>query len=123
MKRLKAASALKHTGTAGVEVPVRGVPATEAKNRFGGVLAKVEAGEVVAIIRHNTPTAVIMPVAEYRRLSGAASRKLNLLTDEYDALLARMQTPKAGAAMTAGFHATPTEMGKAAVIAARRKHG
>jgi len=123
MKRLKAAYALSRTTPAGVEEPILGVPATEAKNRFGGVLAKVEAGDVVAIVRHNTPTAVILPVAEYRRLAGAASRKLDLLTDEYDALLARMQTPEAGAAMAAAFHAAPAEMGKAAVAAARRKHG
>ncbi|MGQ0622079.1 MAG: type II toxin-antitoxin system Phd/YefM family antitoxin [Panacagrimonas sp.] len=117
------ADALMHTTLAGDRHPVREVPATEAKNRFGGVLAEVEAGEVLAIVRHDKPTAVILPVEEYRRMANAASRKLNLLTEEFDALLAGMQTPKAGIAMSAAFHATPVEMGKAAVAAARRKHG
>lgn len=37
-----------------------------------------------------------------------------------DELLARMQTPEARAGMMAAFHATPEELGKAAVEGARR---
>jgi hypothetical protein len=43
------------------------------------------------------------------------------LNGEFDAMLARMQTPKARAGMKAAFAASPKELGKAAVAAARRK--
>ena len=40
---------------------------------------------------------------------------------EYDVLLSRMQTPKARKAMDSAFNASPAELGKAAVKAARKK--
>jgi antitoxin Phd len=44
---------------------------------------------------------------------------LDELTDEFDALLERMQTPRSKAGMAAAFDATPAELGRAAVTAAR----
>jgi antitoxin Phd len=44
---------------------------------------------------------------------------LDNLTQELDELLLRMQTPKARAGMSAAFHASLKQLGKAAVAAAR----
>lgn len=41
--------------------------------------------------------------------------------EQFDALLAQMQTPKARRAMNALFNASPEELGKAAVTAARKR--
>jgi hypothetical protein len=46
---------------------------------------------------------------------------LSDLTAEYDVLLARMQTPKAKKGMAAAFNASPAELGRAAVKAARKR--
>lgn len=43
------------------------------------------------------------------------------INDELDALFERMQTPEARAGMKAAFDASPEEMGKAAVAAARKR--
>jgi hypothetical protein len=42
------------------------------------------------------------------------------LSSEFDALLARMQTPEARAGMQAAFDATPEQLAKAAVTFARK---
>lgn len=46
--------------------------------------------------------------------------KLDSLSAEFDELLARMQSPGACAAMKAAFGASPKELGRAAVLAARK---
>jgi hypothetical protein len=43
------------------------------------------------------------------------------LSSKFDELLDRMQTPTARMGMEAAFHATPAELGEAAVKAARRQ--
>jgi hypothetical protein len=45
----------------------------------------------------------------------------NALTAECDALLARMQNAKARGGMKAAFGASPKQLGKAAVAAARKR--
>jgi prevent-host-death family protein len=95
------------------------VTATEAKNEFGRMLERAIQGDVMFITKHGATKAVLMPVEEYDALSRAAEIQLDSLTDEFDTLLLRMQTPKARAGMKAAFHATPKQLGKAAVAAAR----
>ena len=97
--------------------------ATAAKNNFGDLMARVDDGEIVAISRHHETAAVLMPASEYRRLRQATSRKLNLLTDEFDAMVAQMQKPGFGDAMRRVFASTPEEFGAAAVARARRGNG
>jgi antitoxin Phd len=46
---------------------------------------------------------------------------LDVLTSEFDTLLLRMQTPKARAGMKRAFQASPRQLGKAAVAAARQR--
>jgi len=105
----------------GEPVEASTVTATDAKKEFGSVLERVVRGGVVVITKHDTPKAVLLPVEEFNALARAAERELDTLSEEFDALFARMQTPKARAAMRAAFEASPKQMGKAAVAAARKR--
>ena len=102
------------------EVPIK-VSATEAKNKLGEVLDSVIQSGMVLITRHETPKAVLLSMEEYGALSGATQSRLDTLNGEFDALLARMQTAKARAGMKAAFAASPKQLGKAAVEAARKR--
>jgi antitoxin Phd len=95
------------------------IPASEAKNRFATVLDTVSKGQEVYITKHNAPKAVVISVERFMALSGAATSVLDRLTAEFDARLARMQTPAARSAMERAFHASPDDLGKAASKAGR----
>jgi antitoxin Phd len=100
---------------------VRRVSAADAKNQFGQILDTAIAGETVAITRYGEVKAIMMSVDEYDSLTRDPARKLNLLTEHFDAMLARMQTDEARRGMRIAFNASPQEMGRAAVKVARRK--
>ncbi len=100
-------------------VDVPSVAATRFKNEFGTILEQAMVDGAVAITKHNTPKAVLLSYAEFEALTRASSPVLDELTDEFDALLARMQTPRARSGMAAAFDASPEELGRAAVTAAR----
>ena len=102
-------------------VDVPSVPATRFKNEFGAVFEQAAQTGAVAITKHNTPKAVLLSYAEFEALTRTASPVLDELSDEFDALLERMQTSGAKAAVTAAFDASPDELGLAAVRAARPK--
>ena len=102
-------------------VDVPSVAATRFKNEFGAVFEQAALGGAVAITKHNTPKAVLMSYAEFQALTRSSSPVLDELTEEFDGLLERMQTPKARAAMESAFDATPEELGRAAVKAAGAK--
>jgi antitoxin Phd len=95
--------------------------ATQAKNEFGRVMETVLKGGRVVITKHDAPKAILISVEDFDRLSGATEVTVDSLSEEFDALLARMQTAKARGAMSAAFAASPKEMGKAAMIAARKR--
>lgn len=97
------------------------VTATDVKNEFGRVLEKVIQGGTVVITKHDEPKAVLISVNEFNALSNANRVKLDTLSDEFDALLARMQTPAARTGMKAAFDASPKQLGKAAVAVARKR--
>jgi prevent-host-death family protein len=97
------------------------ITATEAKNQMGRVLETVMQGGVVLITKRETPKAAVIPMAEYEKFSRATEAKLNALSGEFDALLARMQTPEARAGMQTAFDATPEQLAKAAVTIARKR--
>jgi hypothetical protein len=63
-----------------------------------------------------------MSVDQFNALKHAPEFKLDMLSGEFDAFLTRMQTSKARTAMKAAFSSSPRQLGKAAVLAAR-KHG
>lgn len=102
-----------------VDVPT--VAATRLKNEFGAVLEQALRGGAVAITRHDAPKAVLLSFDEFQSLVKARSHNLSDLSAEYNVLLARMQTPKARKGMKAAFNATPTELGRAALKAARKR--
>ena len=102
-------------------VDVPSVAATRLKNEFGTVLEQVIRGGAVAITRHDTTKAVVLSYDEFQSLVKAQSHSLNDLSAEYDTLLSRMQTPAARKGMAAAFNATPAELGRAAVKAARKR--
>ena len=78
-------------------------------------------GGKVMITKHDSPKAVLISMEEFNALSNAHRAELETLSDEFDKLLQRMQTPAARAGMKAAFHATPKELGRAAAAAARKR--
>lgn len=101
-----------------VDIPT--VAATRLKNELGTILDQATRGGAVAITRHDRPKAVLLSYEEFESLVKARSLSLNDLSVEYDHLLARMQAPKARKGMEAAFNASPAELGRAAVKAARK---
>jgi prevent-host-death family protein len=97
------------------------VTASEAKSEFGRVLEMAMQGGAVVITKHDAPKAVLMSVENFNALSRASETRLETLSGEFDALLAKMQTPKAQSAMKRAFAASATQLGKAAVAASRRR--
>jgi antitoxin Phd len=97
------------------------VPATQAKNKFGRLLEKAMQGGVVIITKHDAPKAVLISMDAYTALSNASESRINTLSAEFDSLLMRMQRPRARTAMQGAFHASPKQLGKAAVVAARKR--
>ena len=106
---------------AGELVDVPTVAATRFKNEFGTIFEQAALGGAVAITKHNIPKAVLLSYAEFEALTKASTPALDELSAEFDDLLARMQTPTSKAAMASAFDATPDELGRAAVKAARPK--
>jgi prevent-host-death family protein len=95
--------------------------ATQAKNEFGRVLESVLQGGRAVITKHAAPKAILISMDEFQRISQASELALDSLSEEFDALFASMQTPKSRRAMKAAFGASPEELGKAAVLATRKR--
>jgi antitoxin Phd len=102
-----------------VDIPT--VAATRVKNEFGQILEQATHTGAVAITRHDTTKAVLLSVAEFESLVNARSRTLGVLGNEFDEMLAGMQTEKSRKGMKAAFNASPDQLGRAAVKGARRK--
>lgn len=105
----------------GEKAETASVTATDAKRDFGGVLDRVMRGGAVVITKHDTPRAVLISVDEFDALSRAGATTLDTLSGQFDAMFERMQTPTARAGMKAAFDASPKQLGKAAVVAARKR--
>ncbi len=101
--------------------PASSFTATEAKKRFGRVLEMVLRGGAVVITKHDAPKAILLSVDEFNTLARSGGSTLDSLSAEFDAMLARMQTPTARARMNAAFRASPKALGRAAVAAARKR--
>jgi len=100
------------------------ISSSDAKNGFGRILERVTKEGGVAITLRNEPKFVVISVETFERMARADSRSLDTLTDEFDALLDRMQEPGVRSAMERAFSMTPEELGHAARrqdgVAARR---
>ena len=95
--------------------------ATQAKNEFGRLLESVLQGGRAVITKHDAPKAILISMDEFHRVSHTSELALHSLREEFDALLATMQTPKSRRAMKVAFAASPEELGMAAVLAARKR--
>ena len=105
----------------GEPVEASSVTATDAKKQFGRVLEMVLRGGAVVITKHDAPKAILLSVDEFNALIRATETKLDSLSADFDAMLARMQTPRARSGMQAAFGASPKALGRAAVTAARKR--
>lgn len=97
------------------------VPATEAQNAFGRIMAEAIGGTDVVITHHNVPRTVLVSVTRYNELVGPPSQQLDTLTEEFDSLLARMQRADVRRGTAAGFRASAEDMAAAAQVGAPRK--
>ena len=93
---------------------------TEFKERAREVIDLVAEHQAVAILRHKTVEAVLISAADYVEFARLRRERLDFLTQRYDEMVAHMQTPEAVAGVDALFNATPRELGRAAVAAAKR---
>ena len=105
----------------GEAVEASSVTATDAKKQFGRVLEMVLRGGAVVITKHDAPKAILLSVDEFNALTRPRESKLDSLSADFDAMLARMQTPRARSGMRAAFGASPKALGRAAVTAARKR--
>ena len=105
----------------GEQVTPSSVRATVAKNAFGRLLDTAVKDGAVVITKHDMPRAVLVSVEDFTALLRAQEKTLDTLSQEFDAMLARMQRPAAGPKMHAAFSATPRQLGQAAVAAARKR--
>ena len=101
--------------------PASSVTATDAKKRFGRVLEMALRGGTVVITKHDAPRAVLLSMDDFNALTRAGASALDTLSADFDAMLARMQAPRARARMKAAFGASPRALGRAAVAAARKR--
>jgi prevent-host-death family protein len=95
------------------------VTATRAKNEFAQVLDTALARGQVVITKHDAPKAVLVSIDKYNELAG--NRVLEELTHEFEELLVSMQKPETRKRAQRAFDASPAELGKAAVAAARKR--
>jgi prevent-host-death family protein len=114
-------STLTYRNRDGELVDVPTVAASRFKNEFGAIFEQASIDGAIAITKHNTPKAVLLSYAEFEALIRASAPALDDLSKRFDDLLQRMQTPKAKAGMASAFDASPEELGRAAVKAARPK--
>jgi prevent-host-death family protein len=120
-RRTKPARIATFRNSRGETLEPSSVTASEAKSEFGRVLEMAIQGGAIVITKHDAPKAVLISVENFNALSGAAETKLDTLDREFDALLARMQTPKARRGMKTAFAASGKHLAKAAVAAARAR--
>lgn len=105
----------------GEQLEPSSISASDAKSEFGRVLEMAIHGGAVVITKHDVPKAVLISVETFNALSHATETRLNTLSHEFDALLAKMQTPTVRSAMKKAFSASGKQLGKAAVAAAQTR--
>ncbi len=99
----------------------RSYTATEAKNEFGHMLDQAIQGATIVITKHDAPRAILISMDKFTALQQAPQLKLDTLSAEFDAVLARMQSTTARVGMERAFNASPKELGKAALGAVRKR--
>jgi antitoxin Phd len=102
-----------------IDIPT--IAATRVRNQFSKVLEKAVHEGAVAITRHDATRAVLLSYEEFESLVKTRSQALDDLSNQFDDLLVQMQTPKSRKGMKAAFNASPAQLGRAAVKAARKR--
>jgi antitoxin Phd len=101
--------------------PLVSIPSTEAQNEFGRVLDQAAGNTDIAITRHNVVRAVLVSADRYRELTAGDAPSLDALDARFEKLYASMQDRDVRAATARAIDASPEDMGRSAVAAARRK--
>ena len=114
------AHALRYRNARGEIVTAESIPAEELKNAPGSVLDQAASGRAVVVTRRSTPRAVILSIEDFQALARDRSPGLGELEGRFDDLVASMQTKQSRAGAAALFRATPEELGRSAVAAARK---
>jgi antitoxin (DNA-binding transcriptional repressor) of toxin-antitoxin stability system len=98
------------------------ISATDFKIRFGKTLDEALRGRTVRITRHGRTAErlVLLREEELVRLRSGMKSPLNDLREQFDALVARMQTPQARAAAASIGTAGMDALGEAAVKGFKR---
>ena len=115
------AAVLKFRTARGEVRSLEPVPASRLKNAPGAIVDQAMAGRPVVITRHDAPRAVILSFEDFEELAREREPALGTLEARFDELLAGMQKPAAKRGVRAALDATPTELGRAAVAAARKQ--
>lgn len=120
MKPQRRAAVRSFRNRRGDQIDISSVTATYAKNEFGRVLDTAIERGAVAITRHDTAKAVLVSMDEFNALVSSRDGDLDTLSNEFDALLSKMQTSNARKGMKRAFDASTAELGQAAVAARKR---
>lgn len=98
------------------------ISATEFKKRFGKTLEDVAHGQPVRIIRHGRrdQSLVLLREDELAALQTRVRSPLDALREQFDDMVARMQTPKARKAAASIGTVKPATLGKAAQRGTKR---
>lgn len=98
------------------------ISATEFKKRFGKTLEDVAHGKAVRIIRHGrrSDSLILIREDELDALRARSTSPLDALRDQFDQLLARMQTPEARRAVASIGQASSSQLGASALKGAKR---
>ena len=115
------AAVLKFRTARGEVRSLEPVPASRLKNNPGAIVDQASAGRPVVITRHDAPRAVILSFEDFEELAREREPALGTLEARFDELLAAMQKPAAKRGVRAALAATPTELGRAALAAARKQ--
>jgi len=93
------------------------ISATEFKQRFGKTLEDVAHGRRVRIIRHGRveDSLVLLREDELTALQARAGSPLDALREQFDDMVARMQSPKARKAAASIGSVKSSDLGKAAL--------
>ncbi|MEO7744512.1 MAG: type II toxin-antitoxin system Phd/YefM family antitoxin [Usitatibacter sp.] len=95
------------------------IPASRLKNAPGAIVDQAAAGRPVVITKHRAKRVVIISYDDFEALARARDPGLGALEARFDAMFEGMQKPASKRAAEAAFAATPEDMGRAAVAAAR----
>src|SRR5690625_5295852 len=98
------------------------ISATDFKKHFGQTLDAVLRGQKIRVTRHGRGEDrwVLLREADLEHLRSGTEAPLDALRDEFDALVARMQTPRARRAAAGAGNASMEELGQAAVKGFKR---